>query len=166
MSPLDVIPAPYRIAALACVVAAACAGSFAAGWGVNGWRLGAQVERDNATRAEAAARDLKAATDERDALAGKLAASAGERQKELRSLQDENDRLRRAVATGVVRVRVPGAVCPDVPKAPGGRVVDSGAGAVLTPDAGQTVYDLRAAAGRIGIKLNACQDALKLLSPS
>lgn len=170
MSPLSLIPAPYRAAAVAGLLAACVGLGFAGGWAVNGWRLGTELQADKARHAQAVAKGLSdaiaqrdAAIKERDAKAAQLAAIDADASETLRRFNRANDSLRPGVAAGTVRVRVHGAECPrpaDVPQAPARGGVDSGTGAVLAPETGSAVLDLRADAERVARKLDACQRSL------
>lgn len=176
MSLTDLIPPQYRLAAMAAAFVAAVGVGFGGGWTVNGWRLGAALEAakgaheaDKAQALAATVRQLITASADRDALAAQLADLDKNATADLKRLTNENETLRGRVAAGTVRVRVNGAVCPgaqpaDVPQAPAGSGVDTGTGAVLTADAGRSVFNLRAAAIREGSKLAACQAALGRLT--
>jgi hypothetical protein len=168
------IPLPTSLAARAVAAAALVVVGFGAGWTVNGWRTGAETERLRAEHAQEAAgrvsraletlRDVQAA---RDALAAQLAALDADRTETLRRLTHENDRLRAGANSGSVRVRVVGAACPGapvVPEAPARGGVDSGAGAELDAQARQALFDFRADAIRVGVKLDACQRSLRALT--
>lgn len=145
---------PYAYAAIAAAL-------FGAGWAVNGWRLGATIDRERAAAVTASAAELKRLTAERDVLAGKLAAIDTTGNKELERLKNENDTLRRSVASGAVRLRV-AAVCPANTASPTpGSSVDSGTAAVLDTVAEQDYFTLRDNIGQTETKLTACQDALK-----
>lgn len=175
MSLTDLVPPQYRAVAVCAVLAAVAAVGFAEGWAVNGWRLGTQVATLKQEHAQAVAKaqgealaQVKAAQAERDALAGKLATLDRDYTEQLRTLNYENEALRGRVAAGSAVVRVRGAVCPavgaSVPQAPAGSGVDTGTGAVLSADAGQTVLSLRLALGRVAVKLNACQAAIRAMT--
>lgn len=155
-------------------VAVAAAALFGAGWAVNGWRLGTAMATERTHEAEAHAKALSdalaqrdAAAGQRDALQAQLAANDAAHTATLRSLTDENNSLRGAVAAGARVVRIRGAVCPSapgVPQAPAGGGVDSGTGAILDAQAGQAVLDFRGDAIRVGEKLAACQDAVRAMT--
>lgn len=55
MNPIDLIPAPYRLLALAGAVVALSAASFSGGWAVNGWRLGSEIQGLKTQHAQAVA---------------------------------------------------------------------------------------------------------------
>lgn len=155
-----IVPPWARIAAGATLLL----GSFGAGWTVNGWRLGQVMESDRAERAEMAAAQLKAATTERDHVAGLLVASDTKHAKELDDARKETNRVRDAVSAGSVRLRV-AARCPDVPQAPAAASspsVDHGAGAELDGSARQAYFALRDGIDRAGAQLAACQGELRL----
>lgn len=155
----DLTPSTWAARALAGLAVAAV--GFAGGWAVNGWRLGERVATIERDAAEDVTAKLRAAELVRDALAGQLAADDKAHTANLKRLTDENDSLRGAVAAGSRVVRIRGAVCPDVPQAPAGSGVDSGAGAALAPDAGQDWLSLRAGIIHAGEQLAACQSALR-----
>lgn len=155
--------------------AAALAVSFGAGWAVNGWRVGAQVDKIKADQSAALATANRSALvlqqrldAERDGKAAELAAIDAKGAKALRDAQNENDRLQRCIAAGTcgLRVNVVRGACPagDVPgTAPAGGV-DLGAGAELAPAARQDYFTLRGSIERAGAKLTACQASLRLLT--
>lgn len=135
------------------------------GWTVNGWRLTAAIERERSAVVTASAAELKRLTAERDVLAGKLATVDTDGTKELERLKNENDTLRRGVASGAVRLRV-AAVCPaSTPGQAPPSSVDSGTTAVLNPTAEQDYFALRDNIGRTETKLTACQRAWAVSLP-
>lgn len=151
---------------------AALLAAFGAGWAVNGWRVGAEVDRLKSEHAASVATANRSALvlqqrldAERDRQAAELAAIDAAGQARLRSAQDENDRLQRCIADGTcgLRVNVTRGACPagTVPGAAPTSSVDSGAGAELTPDARRNYFALRNGLGRVHAKLDACQDALR-----
>lgn len=165
-------PAAVKLA----IMAAALAGAFGVGWGVNGWRLGAevaQVRQEHAQEVQkataAALAQLKDAQAQRDALAARLAGVDAAGTTQLRKVQDENETLRAAVAAGARRLRV-AATCParpaDVPQAAAGSRVDTAAGPELTPDARRDYFALRAGIGAQAAQLAACQQSLREIGES
>lgn len=170
MSFLDLIPAQYRLAVEAALLAAALLAAGACGWHVKAWKDGAtiadlktqhaQAIADANTRTLAAQRKADA---DHEALTAQLAADSAAYHEDLTRREHAIDLLRPAVAAGTRVVRVAG-TCPrspaGVPQAAAGGRVDPGAGAVLAADAGQRVLDLRAGAERFDVKLRACQQAL------
>lgn len=174
MSPLDLIPAQYRVAAELAVLAVALAAAGACGWMVNGWRLESRnahdreafaQERAKALGVAVAARDV--AIKDRDALAGKLAAIDAASLDNLRRFEHANDTLAARADAGTVRVRVVGAACPaahDVPQAAAPAGVDSGTGAELGPDARRRYFALRGALGHAVEQLAACQSAARAMT--
>ena len=170
MNPLSLIPPGLQLwVRIAALLALAIAG-IAAGVKVTEWRLSGDLQALRAEHAQtvadaatAAAAAQKKAQADHDALAAQLAGLAATYHEDLMREQGANDLLRADLAAGRRVVRV-AAACPDrvagVPQAAGGGVVDPGAGAVLAPETGQAVLDLRADAIRVGAKLAACQAAL------
>lgn len=169
------LPTPSGLAVRALAALAVASAGFLAGWGINGWRLGAEVATVKATAAQAQAKavgaaldQLKAATADRDAKAVALAAIDAAGSETLRRFQRENESLRGAVAAGSRVVRVRGAECPaataDLSGTPARGGVDTGGGTILGPQAGTDVLDFRADAQRVAAKLDACQSALGCLT--
>lgn len=155
--------------------AAALAVSFGAGWAVNGWRVGSQVDKLKADQSAALATANRSALvlqqrldAERDGKAAELAAIDAKGAKALKGAQDENDRLQRCIAAGTcgLRVNVVRSACPasDVPGTAATGGVDSGTGIELAPAARQDYFTLRNALGRVGAKLDACQSSLRTLT--
>lgn len=174
MNPLSIIPAGLQVWVRIAVLVALAFACAAVGWIVNGWRLGADLQALKAehaqTVADAAAKTLtaqKKAQADHDALAAQLAAQSATYHEDLTRAEHANDTLRASVATGTRVLRI-AATCPaapdHVPEAAAGGRVDSGAGAVLDPAAGQAVLDLRAAITGTEHQLAACQAAVKCLT--
>lgn len=148
--------------------------TFCAGWAVNGWRLGtklATVQKEHAEALSTAQERTRLAQEalqtEKDAKADKLSGIDSDGRKTLIKAQNENDRLNACVRAGTCGVRIV-ARCPassaivSSPAKGGG--VDSGAAAVLTPEAGQDYLDLRAAIATTEGVLRACQQSLGTLT--
>lgn len=157
------------------IAAGALAVAFGAGWAVNGWRVGTQVADLKASHAEvvkiaaqAAAKQLTDAYAQRDAKQDELNRIAADGLASLKKANDETERLRRCVADGSCGLRIR-ATCPanplGVPSAADGGSVGAGAGAVLTSDAGQDYFALRANIARTEETLMTCQKALGALGP-
>ena len=151
---------------------AALLAAFGAGWTVNGWRVGAKVDRIKAEQSAAVATANRSALvlqqrlhAEQESKAAELAAIDAAGQTRLRSAQDENDRLQRCIAAGTcgLRVNVVRSACPagSVPGAAAASGVDFGAGTELASDARQDYFTLRNGLGRVHAKLDACQQALR-----
>jgi prophage endopeptidase len=139
------------------------------------YRQGGATERaDHADTRAAHAQQLQRIADKTTAAAGAaflaqqahqraVAAIDTERTQERDHANQDNDRLRAAVRTGTVRLRI-AATCParssdggDVPSVPATSGVDAEA-AVLTPEAGQAAVNLRAALIAERAQLLALQD--------
>lgn len=158
---------PYAYA----VVAAAL---FGAGFAVNGWRLGATVadlkaqhSKTVADAATAAGKQLAKVTAERDALAGQLSTIDTEMTALQKGKKDAEEKLRLAVRSGAVGLRV-AATCPAVNAAPTGTAqgigLDSGTAPVLNPAAEQDYFALRQNIIDGESKLTACQRSLGAFS--
>ncbi len=156
------------------LLAGAAAVGFGAGWGVNGWRMGAEVATLKQQHAEAVTASYSAGMTEQARLQALkdeqnkgLAVIDADELAKLRSAQNENETLRGRVAAGSVRLRV-AAVCPPPvgnvpPPGPSGGV-DTGAGPSLTADAEQAYLSLRAGIPETERKLAACQRSAALLT--
>lgn len=156
------------------IYAAVAAALFGAGWAVNGWRLGTKVEAVKADHnlkvaqaATAAGLQLAALTAERDKLAGRLSTIDTEVLTLQKGKKDAEDKLRTAVRSGAVGLRV-AATCPAVNAAPtgtteGGRL-DSGTAPVLDSAAEQDYFALRQGIIDTETTLTACQRSLGAFS--
>lgn len=154
---------------------AAAAVAFCLGWGVNGWRLNADIDALKLADAKALAAANADVARKQQALDAAQAQTADALSKidttgtaKLKDLQDENDRLRAATASGAQRVYVR-ATCPavsvaGVPKAPASGSVDSGPGPELTADARQSYFNFRAGYSKQFEQLTACQASLRALT--
>lgn len=152
---------------------AALAIAFGAGWGANGWRKDAEIDRIHASHARSLAaansaalalqKRLDAAADDKRAALAQLDAEGSAR---LKDAQNENDRMRRCIVDGTcgLRVRTVARSCPadPVPSIPDASGVDHGAGAELDPTARQDYFTLREAMSRVHAKLAACQAAHRI----
>lgn len=153
----------WRAGAALALVAAA----FGAGWAANGWRLdgrAAEMRADHEAAAGAAwrenAREVSRLAGETRELQARLNAIASQARTDLENANAETNALRDCLRRGAcgLRVNAAPASCPAaVPRAPDGRPVDSGAGAVLTPDAESAYFALREGLARTEAKLKACQ---------
>lgn len=152
---------------------AALAVAFGAGWGANGWRKGAEIDRIHADHARSLAaansaaltlqQRLDAAADDKRAALAQLDAEGSAR---LKDAKDENDRMQRCIADGTcgLRVRTVARSCPadPVPGVPDASGVGDGTGAELDPAARQDYFALREAMSRVHEKLAACQAAHRI----
>lgn len=157
----------------AAVVVGVLAGAFGAGWTVNGWRMSSTIDRIKADHSDEVAEatrkgaaKLALAVKERDALASTLSGIDAARSAELEKQRAEINRLRLAVGTGAVGLRVVGAVCPPPagPTPPGAAPtgsMDPEPTAVLDSVAGSAYLALRENITVTEHKLSACQDALR-----
>jgi len=144
--------------------------TFGAGWTSQGWRLGtklATVQKEHAealSTAQERTRQAQAALQaDKDAKADKLAGIDSEGRKTLIEAQNENERLNACVRAGTCGLRIAArfpAAAAGVSSPSKGSSVDSGAAAVLTPEAGQDYLDLRAAIATTEGVLRACQRSL------
>lgn len=98
---------------------------------------------------------------ERDELAGKLTAANDKHSDDLRTHQNETNRLRGLLLAGSGGLRI-AASCPETPGPAGSTRMDSGAGAELGPTARQSYFALRDGIDRATSQLAACQEQLKL----
>lgn len=145
---------PYRylaltVAAVLCLLAAYALGRS------DGADL-VQGRWDKATLAAA-----KAWETERDRLNAKLTAANDKNTQDLRTYQDETNRLRGLLLAGSGGLRI-AASCPPTPGTAGSARVDSGAGAELDPIARHSYFALRDGIDRATAQLAACQEQLKL----
>lgn len=156
------------------VYAAVLAATFGTGWAVNGWRVGAQVSdlkaahsRSLLVATEAGLSQLKIATDERDAAQARLVAIARDGLADIQKAKDETERLRSCIARGTCGLRI-AATCPPntpaVPEAPGGGVVATAAGPVLSPAAQSDYFALRSNIELTEGVLASCQKTLGALA--
>lgn len=158
MISLDLVPAWMKLAAIGVAVAAASV----AGWTANGWRLTSEFESERLTAAQGARDALAARTHERDALNARLRLADDRHASDLRREQNENLRLRDAVAAGSRRLFV-GAKCPvaGLPETRATSGLDHGTGAELDDDARRAYFRHRDAVTLAGRKLTACQAELR-----
>lgn len=164
------IPAALKPYAYAAVAAAL----FGAGWAVNGWRLGTAVADLKAQHSDAVAKAATAAgkqladvTADRDRLAGKLSDIDTDMTALKKGKKDAEDKLRLAVRSGAVGLRV-AATCPAVNAAATGTAqgigLDSGTAPVLDSAAEQDYFALRQNIIDGETKLTACQTSLGAFS--
>lgn len=139
---------------------------FAAGWAVNGWRWEKRWAEGETDLARAREASLTAALEREHVLQDAFRLLDEQETEARRKTEDENRRLRDAVAAGDVRLRVaahcPAATMPGTAAGPG---LDHGAGAELDPAARPTYHALREGLERVGGKLSACQARLAVVVP-
>lgn len=156
------------------LLAGAAVLGFGAGWGVNGWRLGAQMSEQASQHAQAVTRSFEAGKVEqarlqalKDAQTAAVSVIDVDELAKLRKAQDENKTLRARVASGAVGLRV-AASCPpsrgDLPPPGPAAGVDSEPGPVLSPAAGQDYFALRDNITLTERTLAACQRAGRVLT--
>jgi len=161
-------PRQYAAAAILVGVAVVSAGTA---WTVQGWRKAGEIATLKQQHAEAVSVAAKASADEltrvtsqRDALQLQLSTIAGSATAALTKAQNENDSMRDCVRRGTCGVRI-AATCPTnppgLPASASGGGVDSGTAAVLTPQAGQDYFSLRAGIIKTEGVLAACQASLR-----
>lgn len=170
MSLVDLIPAQYRLAAGIGMATAMLLGSAAAGWTVNGWRLGrdlaaiqqqhAEQIAHDATIANAAFREQQQA---RQQLENKLSLLDQQHYGELQNAQANTDRLSTDLADARQRMRVTitASSCQQLSgagKAGGaGRVDDGAVTADIQPATAADLARLAGDADACAVKLTALQ---------
>lgn len=157
-------------AKFALALAIAISGFFA-GWAANGWRLSGNLQALKTAHAEAIAKaegetvkaqaiaDTKAA-----ALTQALSKIDARESTTITESKNETQTVRANVASGVQRLYVHAACppsTPNLPRAPAGSSVDTGAAPGLTADAEQAYFSLRDGLAQQRGQLAACQQALK-----
>lgn len=150
---------------------AAVALSFGTGWTVNGWRLGVQVAQtkgvaaeDRAAHAQGTLNSVTAAQTAANVVTTKVSAVDTKQSKIIKGLQDENETLRRSVASGVSGLRIaatcPGPVTTNLPEGSSSSSVDTGISPRLDAGAGQDYFSLREGIQTQRETLIACQGIL------
>lgn len=149
---------PWRLI----VYAALALAIFAAGWTVNGWRWEARWAEGETDLARSREKSLISALEREHVLQDAFRLLDQQGTADLRKAEDENRRLRDAVAAGSVRLRVR-AECPaaGLPQAAAAAGLDHGTGAELAADARPDYFALRAGLTRVEKKLAACQGVLR-----
>ena len=173
MSLVDVIPAPYRIAAASVVVIGMVTASVAATWQVQNWRYGAQLSKqalkhsEVLDKLESAANDVQREVDaKQDALRLRLHTSDVKHHSELTHAQKNQARLRDHLATADLRLSVlldansPGG-CELPPGASAGSVVHGTRRAQLDPAHAQRIVGITGDGDRGLIALRACQSYVR-----
>ena len=145
---------PYRYLALTVVAVLCLLAAYAVGR-ADGADL-VQGRWDKATLVA-----TKAWETERDQLNAKLTAADDKNAHDLRTYQNETNRLRGLLLAGSGGLRI-AASCPPTPGPAGSARVDSGAGAELDSTARQSYFALRDGIDRTTAQLAACQEQLKL----
>ncbi|CRM89201.1 Bacteriophage lysis protein [Pseudomonas sp. 22 E 5] len=166
----DLIPTPYRLAAVGALMVTLAAGSAAFAWTAQGWRYGQQLERQARLHAETLGELSRAATahqrneqDKRLALEQRLQHKDEIHYKELTDEQTKQARLRDRLATADLRLSVIIAATDatsswSVPTTTAtGRVVHGPTRAQLDPAHAQRIIGITDAGDRGLIALQACQ---------
>lgn len=152
----------YRTGALAVAVVLCLLAAYALGRSDGADLVQGRWDKASLTAAQSYVTAHKALTDERDALAVRLAASNDKHLSDLQKAQNENTSLR--ARGSLVGLRI-AATCPDhreSPQAAADPGVDTRTGAELAADARQDYFALRDGIARADAQLAACQDELKL----
>lgn len=134
---------------------------FGAGWVTNGWRLSAQIERQQKQYAEALQQQQESAQAATERLIAERDALDRRHTQEMEDARSENDRLLAAVRSGERRLSVR-ARCPSVP-ADGATtgVDDAGTRAELDPAAAERIIALGTDGDEAIRQLNALQDYIR-----
>lgn len=148
------------IRALIVVVLAFAAGA-AAGWLVNGWRLGADIADMQAEWSESRMASAEDARIKERVIVDAFAIIDAEQTAERTKAHEEITALRARVDAGAVRLRV-AATCPaaGLPEAAPGAGLDHGTRAELAPDSRPDYFALRSGLTRLEKKLAACRGLL------
>ncbi|TFY92814.1 lysis protein [Pseudomonas kairouanensis] len=174
---LHLIPAQFRIAAVALLLVILAFGSAALAWTVQGWRCGQQLERQGRVHADtlnelsqASAALQRAEQDKRLALEQRLQSNDETHHKELTDEQTKQARLRDRLATADLRLSVVLATtettsgCSVPTTTATGRVVHGPARAQLDPAHAQRIIGITDAGDHGLIALRACQAYAKEVS--
>jgi hypothetical protein len=176
MTPLDLVPAPYRFALLAVLVLAGAGGGALLSWKIQGWRYGHQLERqarlqaDTLTEIALAGVTLQRAEQaKRLALERTLQASDQTHYDEMAHAQKNQKRLRDRLATADLRLSVLFAATdsgsrPVHSTTAAGGVVHGSHRAELDPAHAQRIVGITSDGDRGLIALRACQDYAKEVS--
>lgn len=144
-------------------VLALLAGSFGAGWAVNGWRLTAAHEAERRERLEVDAESARLAERARDKKDAELRLVRAETASNLEKSREENRLLRDRVDLGAVGLRVRADCSTSMPTAIGPTSGSAGAGAELAADARPAYHALREGIVTTESRLLACQAELRAL---
>jgi len=166
----DLIPMPYRLAAVGALMVTVVAGSAAFAWTAQGWRYGQQLERQARLHADtlgelsrAAAAQQRKEQDKRIALEQRLQNNDETHYKELTDEKTKQARLRDRLATADLRLSVVLAAtettgnCAVPTTTATGRVVHGPTRAQLDPAHAQRIIGITDAGDRGLIALRACQ---------
>ncbi|WP_047541896.1 lysis system i-spanin subunit Rz [Pseudomonas simiae] len=173
----DLIPTPYRLAAVGVLMVMLAAGSTAFAWTAQGWRYGQQLERQARLHADtlnelsrAAAAQQRNEQDKRLALELRLQNKDETHYKELTDEQTKQARLRDRLATADLRLSVILAAtdatssCSMPATTATGRVVHGTTRAQLDPAHAQRIIGITGAGDQGLIALRACQAYAKEVS--
>lgn len=173
----DLIPAQFRVAAVGFLLVMLAVGSAALAWTAQGWRYGAQLERQSRVHGDTLNEISKAAAalqrneqDKRLALEQRLQSKDETHHKELTDEQTKQARLRDRLATADVRLSVVLAAtdatsgCSVPTTTATGRVVHGSTRAQLDPTHAQRIIGITDAGDQGLIALRACQAYAKEVS--
>jgi hypothetical protein len=170
MTLLDLVPAQFRLAAIALVIIAASGGSALLSWTIQGWRYGFQLERQARLQADtlneiarAGAALQRSEQARRLALEQRLHDSDQTHYSEMTHAQENQKRLRDRLATTDLRLSVLLAATDPVGRpvrttTASGRVVHGTHRAELDPAHAQRIVGITTDGDRGLIALKACQD--------
>lgn len=174
---LDLIPTPYRLAAVGALMVMFAAGSAAFAWTAQGWRYSQQLERQARLHADtlgelsrAAAAQQRNEQDKRLALELRLQNKDETHYKELTDEQTKQARLRDRLATADLRLSVILAAtdatssCSVPTTTAAGRVVHGATRAQLDPAHAQRIIEITDAGDQGLIALRGCQAYAKEVS--
>lgn len=142
---------------------------LAAGWSVNGWRLGEQMQAERNEWAESEQKRMDKERTEADARALEVWVADQNAQKEITERENRLSEFERCIAAGRgcgLRVKVKPATCPNVPA---GEASGVGSGAEqtaeLAPELGPDYRTLRLGIGRLEEALRVCVAASEDVAP-
>jgi hypothetical protein len=176
MTPLDLVPAPYRLAMIVILIIAASGGSAFLSWTIQGWRYGLQLERQARLQANtlneialAGAALQRTEQAKRLVLEQRLHDSDRTHYSEMTHARENQKRLRDRLATTDLRLSVLLAATdpagrPVRTTTATGRVVHGTGRAELDPAHAQRIVGITDDGDRGLIALRACQDYAKEIS--